>query len=67
MLISTVLSILVLATFGLVIGAIALHRRGGSGRQVVLMLLVAVILAGNVVLWTLPDANGQSPLTTRLR
>jgi hypothetical protein len=57
-----VLSILVLAVVVLVIGAVALWRRGGSRRQVGLMLLLALIAAINVAIWTVPDENGQSPL-----
>lgn len=57
-----VLSILVLAAIALVIGAIALLRRGGSRKQAALMLLLAVIAAANVAIWTVPDASGTSPL-----
>ncbi len=58
---NTVLSILVLAAIVLVIGAYALWRRGGSVKQVLLMLLLAVIALLNVAIWTLPDASGEAP------
>ena len=59
----TVLSILVLATIALVIGAIALWRRGGQTRQVWLMLLLAAIIAGNVLIWVVPDSTGKAPVS----
>ncbi len=59
----TVLSILVLATIALVIGAIALWRRGGQIRQVWLMLLLAAIVAGNVLVWVVPDSTGKAPVS----
>lgn len=59
-----VLSLLVLGAIVMVIGAFALWRRGGSRKQVALMLLLAVIMAVNVAIWTLPDASGNSPLAS---
>ena len=59
---ATVLSILVLAIIALVIGAIALLRRGGSRKQAVLMLVLAAVAAINVAIWTLPGADGTAPL-----
>lgn len=59
-----VLSLLMLAIIALVIGAIALWRRGGSRKQVALMLLLAAVMAVNVAIWTLPDASGNAPLTS---
>ena len=59
----TVLSILVLAAVGLVIGAIALWRRGGQGKQVWLMLLLAAIIVGNILIWTVPDSAGKAPVS----
>lgn len=57
-----VLSLLVLGAIAMVVGAFVLWRRGGSLKQVGLMLLLAVIMAVNVAIWTLPDASGNSPL-----
>ncbi|MFZ1743701.1 MAG: hypothetical protein WAT93_12660 [Pontixanthobacter sp.] len=59
---NVVLSVLVLATFGLALGAFALWRRGGPIKQVMLMVLLAIIAAVNVGIWTLPDAEGVAPL-----
>ena len=57
-----VLSVLVLAIFALVIGAFVLWRRGGSMKQIGLMLFLAAIMAVNIAIWTLPDASGNAPL-----
>lgn len=59
----TVLSILVLAAVALVIGAAALWRRGGQAKQVWLMLLLAAIVVGNVLIWTVPDSTGKAPVS----
>jgi len=48
---------------GLVIGAIALWRRGGQGKQVWLMLLLAAIIVGNILIWTVPDSTGKAPVS----
>ncbi len=63
MTLDTVLSILVLAAIALVIGAVALWRRGGQGKQVWLLLLLAAIVAGNVLIWTVPDSTGKAPVS----
>ncbi|NMW30869.1 hypothetical protein HKD42_02200 [Altererythrobacter sp. RZ02] len=57
-----VLSIMVLAAFGLLAGAFALWKRGGPIKQVLMMVLLAVIAVVNVAIWTIPDAEGTSPL-----
>lgn len=62
-----VLSVLVLAMIALVVGAFALWRRGGSARQIGLMLLLAVVMAVNIAIWTLPDASGNAPLAQELQ
>ena len=46
---ATLLSILVIAAFLLVLGGIALIRRGEDRRKGVLMLVAAAVLAGNVL------------------
>ena len=56
-----VLSILVLATIAMVLGALALWRRGGARKQVTLMLVLAAVMAANVALLTVPGADGQAP------
>ena len=62
LMLSTVLSVLVLAAFGLVGGAIYLWRKPGMRRQALLMLAAAAVAAVNVALWTLPDREGRSPI-----
>ena len=59
---AAVMSIMVLAAIILLLGAFALWRRGGARRQVALMVLLAVILAGNVAIWAVPDDQGRSLL-----
>lgn len=59
----TVLSILVLAAIGLVLGAVALLRRGGQRKQALLMLVLAAVVVGNVLVWVVPDAAGDAPAT----
>ena len=58
----TVLSIVVLAAAALVAGAIYLWRRGGARKQAGLMLILAVVMIVNVLIWTLPDASGTAPV-----
>ena len=57
----TVLSILVLATIALVVGAFLLWRRGGAKKQVILMLILAAVFAVNIAIWTVPDKSGEAP------
>lgn len=59
---TTVLSLMVLTALALVAGAIWMRRRGGSTKQLSLMLLLAVVIAVNVAIWTLPDASGDAPV-----
>ncbi|OJW65772.1 MAG: hypothetical protein BGO57_14390 [Sphingomonadales bacterium 63-6] len=56
-----VLSILVLAAIGLLIGAFVLWRKGGQTKQIVLMVVLAVVMAVNVMIWTVPDESGEAP------
>jgi hypothetical protein len=63
----TVLSILVLAAIIMLLGAVALWRRGGSLKQVLLMLVLAAILAGNVAIWVVPDQTGKAPVGQELK
>jgi hypothetical protein len=60
--ISAVLSVLVLAVFGLVGGAIYLWRKPGMRRQALLMLVAAAVAVINIGIWTLPDGEGRSPV-----
>jgi hypothetical protein len=56
----TALSLLVLTASALVFGAAWLWRRGASRKQIVLMLVLAAVLAANVVIWTLPVPGGKT-------
>lgn len=62
----TVLSIVVLVALALVWGAVVLWRRG-ERTKAALMVLLAAVMAGNVAIWTLPDASGSAPLGRELR
>jgi drug/metabolite transporter superfamily protein YnfA len=55
------LSVLVLAAFAFLAGAFVLWRKGAPRKQALLMVVVAAILLANVLIWTLPDASGESP------
>ena len=57
-----VLSLLVLASIGLVAGAIVLWRRNGASRNVWLMLVLAGVMIANVLIWTVPDKDGTAPI-----
>ena len=63
---TTVLSLLVLTAIALVAGALFLWRTRGWGKQVALMLVLAVVMAVNVAIWTLPNESGQAPVGQRL-
>ncbi len=67
MALDTVLSIMVLACLALVLGALALWRRGGQRKQVALMLVLAAVLAVNVAIWVVPDQQGKAPIGQELR
>lgn len=57
-----VLSIMMLAALALVAGAFVLWRRTGEVKNPALMVLLAVIAVINVLIWTLPNADGQAPI-----
>lgn len=57
-----VLSLVMLAALALVGGAFVLWRRTGKAKQPVLMLVLAVIAVVNVLIWTLPTADGTAPI-----
>lgn len=58
----TALSLMTFAIVALVLGAIYLWRRGGAGKQVALMLVLAAVMAINLAIWTLPGKNGSAPM-----
>jgi hypothetical protein len=55
-----ILSLVTLTAVALVIGAIFLWRRNGAGRQVWLMLLLAVVMIANVLVWAIPGPEPQA-------
>jgi len=63
----TVLSILVLAAIALLWGAYVLWRRGGSRKQIALMVVMAAVLAANVAIWVVPVAGRSAPVSTELK
>lgn len=60
----TALSIVVLGAIALVLGAIALWRRGVR-KQALMMLLLAAIAAGNVAIWVVPNDQGEALVSAK--
>ena len=60
------LSILMLAMVALLLGAATMWRRGDR-RRAMLMVVLAVLAATNVAIWTVPDASGEAPVTKQIR
>ena len=56
----TALSLAMLMVFALPLGALVLWRKGGSRKQIALMLVLAVVLAANVAIWIVPTRSGQT-------
>ena len=57
-----VLSIMALALVALLLGALYLWRKGGHAKQAGLMLLLAVVIAVNIAIWTVPSGTGTAPI-----
>jgi hypothetical protein len=55
----TVLSVVMLAALALVAGAIYLWRREAR-KQAGLMLVLAMVMIINVLIWTVPDSAGTT-------
>ena len=55
-----VYSIVMLGAFAMLGGAWYLYRRLGANRQSMLMVILAVVMLGNVVIWSIPSA-GEDP------
>lgn len=60
---ATALSLVVLAAIALIGGAVFLWRRGGSRRQIALMVVLAVVMAINVAILTWPARDGYAPVS----
>lgn len=58
---AAVLSLLVLTFLAMLGGAYVLWRRGGPKKQIVLMLILALVVAINIGIWTLPGSSGDAP------
>jgi hypothetical protein len=56
-----VLSLVMLTALALVAGAVVLWRRGVR-RQASLMVLLAMVMIVNVLIWTVPDSSGTAPI-----
>lgn len=54
------LSLASLTVIALILGAIALFRRGGYGKQAWLMLVLAAVIAINIGIMTLPTPQGEA-------
>lgn len=59
---SIVLSIVMLAALALVLAAFLAWRKGLPKKQIGLLLLLALVMAVNVAIWTVPDGEGQAPI-----
>lgn len=55
-----VLSLLALLFLALVLGAAVVWRRQGSGKQVILMMVLAAVIAANIALWVTPGSSGKA-------
>jgi hypothetical protein len=55
------LSVMMVGAFALVVGAILRWRRDGFVRHVWLMLIAAVVILANVVIWSIPVEGGGAP------
>ena len=62
---TTIVSIMMLAAFALVAGAISLWRRGASRLQIALMLVVALVIVANVAIWIVPVGD-STPLMSQV-
>ncbi len=62
-----ILSLVTLTALALVVGAFFLWRRQGVTKQVGLMLLLAMVMIANVLIWSLPapttGSEGADPVS----
>lgn len=59
---NVILSAAMIVVFALFYGAIRLGLRDGFGQRPLLMIVAALVIAGNVVIWAVPDDQGRSLL-----
>jgi hypothetical protein len=59
---NVVLALVMLAAFALLGGAFVLWRRTGEAKQPLLMVVLAGIAVLNVLIWTVPTADGTAPI-----
>ena len=59
---SIVLSIVMLAAFALLLAAFIAWRKGLPRKQIGLLLLLALVMAVNVAIWTVPYSEGTAPI-----
>ena len=57
-----VFSIVILAAILLLVASFVYWRRTGAVKQPVLMVVLALIAIGNVLIWTIPTADGTAPV-----
>ncbi|WJY18786.1 hypothetical protein QQS45_00600 [Alteriqipengyuania flavescens] len=57
----TVLSIVAIAAIALLVGAVCAFR-AGHRKQAGLMVVLALVMAGNIAIIAAPDASGRSPI-----
>ena len=55
------LSLMMLVSFALVVGAFVRWRRDGFVRHVWLMLIAAAVILANVVIWSIPVNGSAAP------
>lgn len=60
-----VFSIVMLGVVGMLAGAFILYRKLGPNRQSMLMVILAVVMFANVLIWSIPaepgDTGGAAP------
>lgn len=59
----TVLSLMVLTAIALLVGAWWFWRKQGAGRQALLMVVLAAVIAVNVAIWAVPNQSGETLVT----
>jgi hypothetical protein len=60
---ATVLSLMVLTAIALLGGAWWFWRKQRAGRQALLMVVLAAVIAVNVAIWAVPNQSGETLVT----